>query len=434
MNSNEITGAMEIDTNAPIVTSVTPNALWVNENSVGTNMFYLDLVISEDASTANTPVLSITTADVENSLTENTENSEWISADTYRFSFNVLDIDAEIADIDLEITNVLDSALNIADSYNLENVFSLDTKAPEVIFANINATEISEVQTGNNFVVSASFSEPMLDQEQIVSFNPITPETLTETLNLWTTETSNETTFLISDEDEELTTAIILEGSMDLAGNQLIPYTIEEEIWIDNRQPAATYTANVYDITSTGGASFIISAEYDESINPDFIPTISFPVEDPELQLEFNASQSIWTDSTYTFVFDVEDISPLGFIDIEIEGTHDIIDNVSAPFVNVDFFSIMLDTFLVVNELSFNELKVYPNPAYAGEDVTLEIKSPETYSYKLLDALGREVELPELSISAGAVNFDSSNFSSGTYFLSVFKEGERKAIRFEIIK
>jgi len=239
---------------------------------------------------------------------------------------------------------------------------------------------------------------------------------------------------LISDLDEELLSQILLSGAQDLAGNSMADFDLAQDLYIDNKAPEATVTANIYDITETGIANFEITAEFDADVLTTQTPVISFPVENPEVQIELNDIESGWTDNTYTFSYNTNDLSALGYIDIQIENVEDTLQNQSPDFLVPDFFSIMLDTFLVVEELKYNELKVYPNPSYAGQDVRLELNQATSYDLNLSDALGRTVEFSGITVLENEVVLNTSGMPSGMYFLSVSKNGEYKAIRFEIIK
>jgi|GEM_PF-2144402 len=429
-----VTGSFSIDTKAAAILSTTPSADYVNEASV-MDQFFIDVVIDESADINFEPIITFIDSEVENSLALNSVESEWTSETEYRFVFDITDVNAEITDVDFQVTGLLDLAQNESLANDIEDAFNIDTKAPSVITSNFNLNVISQQILGNDFVVTTVFDETMNNLPLELTFSPIAPNSLSvDPVSNWTETEINNLTYSISDQDEELLVTATLFGAEDLAGNQMEDFNLDQNLYIDNKAPEASISANVNDITETGEANFVITAEFDNDVSNALTPIISFPVENPEAQIQLNAVESGWDENTYVFSYNTTDLIPLGFIDIQLDNVEDTLQNSSSEFLVPDFFSIMLDTFLIVNELKYNELKVYPNPSYAGQEIRIDLTQAASYELGLTDALGRKIELPRVTVLTNEVILNTSGMPSGMYFMSVSRNGEFKAIRFEIIK
>ena len=99
----------------------------------------------------------------------------------------------------------------------------------------------------------------------------------------------------------------------------------------------------------------------------------------------------------------------------------------------LNYFSIQLDTFLVVNELVFQELRVYPNPVFKGENFTIELRDVENYAFFLYDQLGRIIESEKMSVTGDKLLVSTAGLSSGKYFVKLKGENAETVIRIEVL-
>ena len=99
----------------------------------------------------------------------------------------------------------------------------------------------------------------------------------------------------------------------------------------------------------------------------------------------------------------------------------------------LDYFSIQLDTFLVVNELIFEELRVYPNPVFKGENFTIELKDIESYVFVMYDQLGRIIESDKIWTTGDKLLVSTAGLSSGKYFVKLKGENAETVLRIEVL-
>lgn len=77
--------------------------------------------------------------------------------------------------------------------------------------------------------------------------------------------------------------------------------------------------------------------------------------------------------------------------------------------------------------------KIYPNPAYKGNLINVNLKLPEkaTVDFIVLDMIGnKQIDVSkDLKKGSQAVFFDTDNLSSGVYFLNVIYNDKKQVQR-----
>jgi len=425
-----------IDTKAPSVMNVILSNDFVNEAGVDNN-FSISVQFDEDINADEVPVLSFPLEDPSNDMTLNEMASGFTASDIYTFVYDVIDNDTELDNFDIAVDGAMDIIGNNSQGYASEDVFSIDTKAPLITVSTLSTTSINQSNTGENFTYSATFDE-FMDQttELTLLFSPETPSSLVPNgTGTWVNEQIYSFSFDITDQNEENDYFLSASGVTDLAGNMLQVYEESEILTLDNKAPEAILTANTYSVeeTNSGVGGFEILALFDGTVNEAVVPIINFPVENPDASITLNTENSGWLGTAYRFSYDVEDdLTPLAFIDVEISNAEDLSGNIMSSMNIEDYFSIQLDTFLVVNELQFDELKLYPNPVSPGQNVTVELDNASAYSYQLIDALGKRVDA-ELEVLADKVIVGSTSLQSGKYFIRIFNSEAQKVVRIEVL-
>ena len=428
-----------IDTKAPLISNVSYSTNVANESNATVEGYSITVEADgEFLTSGDVPIISFPVEDPSSALMVNTGASGFMPVNQYEFVFDLADTDLELSNIDIFISEFRDAAGNIGESYSLVDAFSIDTKAPNLLEASFNTTVINDTETGNTLNINALFDEAMDETvEGEVVFNPQTPASLSSSLNsAWINTQLYRAVFDISDENEEEELMVRLESAKDLAGNTMNPWDSDEALILDNKNPDGFITANTYNVTNdnNGTSGFQVLVLFDEEVNSDVIPTLNFPVEDPSGSITVNTENSGWLGSAYRFDFDVSsDLTPLAYIDIDVSNAEDLYGNSMSEMNLLDYFSIQLDTFLVVNELSFEELRVYPNPVFKGENFTIELKDIENYAFVMYDQLGRIIESDKMSITGDKLIVSTSGLSSGKYFVKLQGENAQTVLRIEVL-
>ncbi len=427
-----------LDTRAAELVSVAGSIGMVNESTVGSEGFSIAVTYDEALEDLSAPVLSFPLESPDGNVVLNETMSGFTAPETYTFVFDVLDNDAEIDNIDVSVAGISDVAGNPSGDIAEMDLFSIDTKAPSVQNVTLSSTEVSDAETGDQFTATIDFDELMDENTPVqLTFDPSQPLSLTSsTDSQWLTGQIYQSAFDISDEEEESLLSLLLESATDVAGNEIVAYGQLDAVTLDNKNPEGFVTANTYDITNanSGVDGFQLIVLFDEEVSTDVIPEISFPVEDPSASITLNAGSSGWFGSAYRFNFDVSnDLTPLAYTDMNVSNAEDLIGNSMTMINLIDYFSIQLDTFLVVNELSFNELKVFPNPVTKGELFTVEMDQIASYKVEMYDQLGRKVEVHTAVIANDKLEVSTLGLASGKYFIKLKGEDSESVLRIEVL-
>ncbi len=428
-----------IDTKAPAISNVTYSTSIINESSAIVEGYSITVQTDDELLTSSeAPVMSFPLENPSSALIVNNGASGFVALNEYEFVFDVVDTDLELSNIDVLVSEIRDAAGNIGEDYSLVDAFSIDTKAPNVLSLTLSTTIINEAETGNTLNITALFDEVMDETvEGEVVFNPVTPASLSSSSNsAWINTQLYRASFDIFDENEDEELMIRLESAKDLAGNAVNPWDSDEALILDNKNPDGFITANTYNVTNDniGTSGFQVLVLFNEEVNSDVIPTLNFPVEDPSGNITVNSENTGWFGSAYRFDFDVSsDLTPLAYIDIDVSNAEDLYGNSMSEMNLLNYFSIQLDTFLVVNELVFQELRVYPNPVFKGENFTIELRDVENYAFFLYDQLGRIIESEKMSVTGDKLLVSTAGLSSGKYFVKLKGENAETVIRIEVL-
>jgi len=434
MISEELITSIVVDTKAPEALSITPDGVYMNESSVVSGTYSL-IVEYDDEMSLNVFPAQIFPNEDENptsSMTFNPSLSNWISATQFEFVYDVIDEDLELSDIDFQIVGGVDDVGNLAPGLELENLFNIDTKAPSVVSAiGLDGELITDAETGNSLSYTVTFNEEISAIEPVLSFSE-TVNSLVDAGNIagdgiytWN--------YTVEDSDEEIENPIItISEASDLAGNVMQDFENESTLFIDNKNPCAFVTANVYDITTNneGISGFQIITSFDDDLNQELMPSLNFPSEDPSSSISLNLDETGWFGSNYIFSYDVNsELTPLAFIDLEFENIEDENGNAICQSLYPDYFSIQLDTFLNVTELEQVNVLLYPNPVNRGEFITINSDQLNNPIYQIIDARGRLVDA-EVN-SQGRI--DSSDLVAGDYYLRIIDIDRSYVLRLVVL-
>jgi hypothetical protein len=441
----ELANVLTIDTEQPSIGTLAINETVFNESNVGETAIVMEIDFSEEMNTDLTPELNFPNqVTIFNSISLNTDASEWLSANQYRAVYELIDIDAELDAINVLTTNAADLAgNNIAMDIEID-IFSIDTKKPSTEDVVISEAVLSDSEVGTSSVfINLIFDENMdITQVPSLSFpieDPSSSLTQNEASSQWLTPSTYRARFDLADENIELEDIDLSFGSVtDEAGNTFIAFTAHDLFSIDTRNPELIiFSANTYDITNEniGEDGFNLLAILDEDLNTDITPNFDFPVEMP-VGLSLNADNSYWiNNTTYLASYDVaNEIELLADIDVEISNLEDLAGNPAENVYFEDYFSINIP--VGTNEIpeEFQNILVFPNPTNVGNDLNIHFQEiPQDVQIRMYDVTGKLIQSLE-NVNDSKVEWPTKDLNSGIYFLHFISPNGQMAVKVNLIR
>ncbi|MCA1806726.1 MAG: VCBS domain-containing protein, partial [Actinobacteria bacterium] len=145
----------DVDEISPKVNDVSAAYSTITEANVGTGTFSITVVFNEEMSTSATPTLLFSNeTDVLNTITFN--SGSWSitkeTNDTYTATYDVDDVNANLADIIVDVENAQDKTGNDQLDYSASAEFSIDTTAPNAPTVDLltNSADTSDTITNIN--------------------------------------------------------------------------------------------------------------------------------------------------------------------------------------------------------------------------------------------------------------------------------------------
>ncbi|MCD4795984.1 MAG: hypothetical protein K8R49_02280, partial [Candidatus Cloacimonetes bacterium] len=345
----------DINTENPVVVSVTPAPVLISDSEVGTNTFTLTVDYSEDMITNGTadPVITFPVENPLNTITFN--NGTWSDVDTYVAYYNVVDVGETVPNIDVHIEGAKDDPEgNIQLIFDEADVFSIDTENPEVVSVINNLDLITDSDVGmSNFVLVIIYNENMLrdgSANPVITFpneDPLNTLSLTS-LGHWSNAMTYIQPFDVLDANETIPDidVRITIAKDDPAGNTQVQYDEADVFSIDTENPeVVSVSPSPVLITDSdvGTNTFTLTVDYSEDMltNGTSDPVITFPVENPLSTITLN--HGTWSDAdTYVAYYNVTDAGEtIPNIDVHIvSAIDDPAGNTQVQYDEADVFSI----------------------------------------------------------------------------------------------
>jgi len=429
-----------IDTKNPVLNEVTVNDELLNIQDIGSTSLIVNLNFDEEMDISVNPELIFVGDDpTESALQYNSASSEWINDSSCVIEYSILNSETEISNISFSLQNFVDPNGNPSQSENVSNLFTIDTKRPEVLSASPSSPVISDFNTENGFFVDIQFSEEMdIEQAALVSAIGLGVDASLSNSFL-TSEWLDVSTFRahydVSDEGIVIPDiSISVDFALDSQGNSQEVYNEDGLFALDTENPqiisisSSDYLIEEQDI---GEASFELLLIFQESMDTSIDPNIVFfPTDPTENIIQINASQSEWLNEyTFRFAFNVLDmeifVASVGF---EISECSDLVGNLIETYVEDGFLAIDTQPLSVDESNSIDGIDVYPSILGRGE--TLRIRSDENYGsfqFRLFDSTGKNLKtIAGQQLSEGENNIQLDHYQSGLYLYEV-SIGERVA-------
>ena len=170
------TDAINIDTHNPEVLSVVASEDVVADDNDG-GILELTFSFDDEMDTDVDPVISFANGDpLANTLTATGGN--WENNQTYVATYSVADANEELMAIEVMAASAIDDAGNTQTfAFSAFDVFSIDTKNPEIVIASANTYNVTSANAGaNGFTVITIFDEVMAESSApVISFPVETP-------------------------------------------------------------------------------------------------------------------------------------------------------------------------------------------------------------------------------------------------------------------
>jgi len=223
-----------IDTKNPTIISVVANDDQISDENVSTG-FTLNIVYSEPVAALN-PAITFGDEDLLlSTLNFNSGLSQWVSPQEYVAAYNVLDAGIELDDLGVEVSAGADINENLQSAFSQPNLFSVDTRNPELIMLLANTYTIAPADAGAiGFSLTASFDESMNNDNvnALVTFpveDPTPVISLNQNSSSWLNDFSFEAAFDVTAPTENVFGVdIVFSGLSDEAGNTQLPSTLTD--------------------------------------------------------------------------------------------------------------------------------------------------------------------------------------------------------------
>ena len=300
------------------------------------------------------------------------------------------------------------------------NYFNPDL--PRVLSVLPSVEVISDANDGQNFTLTAIFSEDMnTDIDPGLSFignNPV-PTSLSINGLGWLNPTTFVWTFTAADADEELHNITVqISGAENPMGDEAILFGDNTIFSVDTENPIVdlyNFSGNVSDAT-VGTGTFSFTLDFSEVMDTNLIPDVSFPTEVADITLTQNFGLSTWiADTTYQVVYDVTDNQQtLNDIDLSTDNAQDLAGNDIQVVIDTDLFSIdMLNP--IVASITPNTVSI-TDGNIGLQELVITIEFSEEMDVEMDPILSLPVELAgSIILSEG-----SSSWGTPTTYIMVF--------------
>lgn len=380
-NSSTVSINLIKDTEAPTVLSAvaSDNMLSIADHG---NAFSVAVTFDEGMDIGTNPTVTLTSnSTVATTNTGGSWNTPTNTVFTATFGTINGGSNEEIADLDVTVSGAKDDTEddgNLMSSQTVNDVFSIDTKAPTCSTLVVDTDPIYE----GNLVqgITVTFSEPMSNAVN-PSFDFTNSNNFTSFTGAnWVSSTEFSINANHNGNEETIPTEIVslsLTGSLptDLAGNPAIAPACTTSFAIDTRKPMVSNVVFTPTLVTETTTTFSVAVTFDENMGST-VPSLSF---NGGVGLAFSsAGGDSWVGNTYTFHYNVSDQNyNLTGLTVNISGAKDVAGNVMLPMTSTQTYAI--DQVAPTISSSHIESNNGHNPSYAkvGNTISLTLTPSE---------------------------------------------------------
>ncbi|MCE2656412.1 MAG: T9SS type A sorting domain-containing protein, partial [Sediminibacterium sp.] len=421
----------KIDTKNPnlLSTLVSDNLLTIND--IGSQAIIFNLSFDKPMNTAIIPSVDFTASGLLGSvLNPNLANTFWTDSLNCQLSFNLQNLINETFDIGIVLQGLRDLSGNSPSVLQLDSLFSIDTKRPDLISFTPSSAIIADASVGaGGFHIDISFNEKMNTTQipVIELYNNgvlLTDAAYAIFTSTWQNDTTFRALFNVSDNNVEITDlALRINFAQDVSGNAQMLVNIADWINLDTKNPGiVVLSANTY-VVNSSNSTFQLLAVFDEAIDVTGSPVFDFvAAQNVSSILSFNAGASSWINPfTYKSVYDVQNttfIEPE--IDVEPQQVFDMAGNANTTVFFDNYFSINYEPLGLSDVASNDQTFIYPNPLESGGILNLvSAQSKEQINaISIYSSDGKLVFNTSLNVgNNGVQSIAIPNLNAGVYFL-----------------
>ena len=340
-----------MDAKPPSIVSLSASVDTISLINVGTSTFVLTSVFDEVMDTLISPTFTFPNEDPLNTIVLSMSASSWLNDTTFLTIYDVNNSSELVKNIDIEVNGASDRIGNPQILFQTLDLFSIDTKSPNVLQLSASVDTISLIDVGvSTFVLTSVFDEIMDTLISPTFTFPNEDPLNTIALNISASSWLNDSTFLATynvTNSSELVTNINVEvnGALDRIANPQILFQALDIFNIDTKSPSVIQLSASVDTISlidVGVSTFVLTAVFDEVMDTLISPIFTFPNEDPLNTIALNISASGWlNDSTFLATYNVTNSSELVTnINVEVNSASDHIGNSQLLFQESDLFNI----------------------------------------------------------------------------------------------
>lgn len=238
-------------------------------------------------------------------------SATWVGDRDFRLEFDVLTSELRLEDIRMRIDQGVALGGRVQDVFLVAQPFVIDTDRPIVSAVESSVTLVNDaVALGGTIDVIISFSEACdTGLAPAVALSGATDPSASISHDaagsVWLDAFQYRARFALLDADEEINTvSVTISEVFDRAGNGQQLHDASAFLAVDTRNPTLLDVAvnnPVLSLQTVGNGALVITLEFDEAMDTDAIPSLSFPGEDPLVNsLVLEPFGSSWLDaSTY---------------------------------------------------------------------------------------------------------------------------------------
>ena len=272
------TNVFSIDTQNPTTSNISVAGTVINTktviNEAVSPTVNFVITFNEPMQGASTPAISFP---VENALANglSLNSGSWTAINEYTAVYNTTDLNVVLNDIDIQVTAANDAVGNAMSTYNVGDVFDINTANATATNISISSNPITDNEVGTETVsITVDFSEPMIDdnsQNPIIAFTPNISSEMTEVpaAATWPTTQQYIARYTIIDNDVK-----IIDIDIDVTGGQnataLNPITPAQSVDAFDLITQSPQIDNVTTVVTTGyymaGEVIDIRVSYDQDV------------------------------------------------------------------------------------------------------------------------------------------------------------------------
>lgn len=421
----------KVDTRNPLLTSLTINDSVLTISDIGSQALIFNLEFDKPMNTVSAPSIDFTVSGMLGTiLTGNISNTFWIDSTHCQLSFNLQNVVTETFEVGIMLSNLRDQSGNAVSVLQIDSMFSIDTKRPDLISTVPSSSIISDSNAGSGgFYIDIAFNEKMNTTQLPVvalyhSGSPLNDASYAIFSSSWYNDTLFKAVFNVIDNQIEIDDiSVEINFAQDISGNPQTLNTINNWINLDTKNPGLlVLSANTYNV-SANNSSFELIAIFDEDIDQNTTPQFDFvATQSVSNILNFNSGSSLWLNSsTYKAVYDVQNITFMEQdVDIETQLVFDLAGNSLISTIQSDYFDINYDPLAVSNLAITNSTFIYPNPAESNGTLSFvsENNNDDLKEIFIYGSDGKLVFSEKISISQqGVQRLQLPHMQAGIYMI-----------------